>query len=404
MDVDTEKPQVRIAPLDRLQVPPALDGQSGKFRRRSASNEFGVNTDIEAVRLWLHRYDANASTYRSFQQAVERLINWALVQRGKPLSSLDDNDFVAFEEFLADPKPRSRWISSRGTPRSDPSWTPLVGPLSPSSRLLTFKVLRVMFDWLRNRGYCDVGRSLWRHAIGSSVQPSGLILNVAHDATPEFIGLDDWRVLKRSLEDDPASPQHLESRLAVEFMYYGGLSLKEVSDICIDDITRLNDIMLLCVRSRAPHLSTIYLLPPVVKTIDCALGAVALRSDGRPVEVHAGQDNGEEVSRTRLFSARDVGALVNWAFRHAAKMAASDGDLAAATRLKALTSRSLRHAFEVHAKRFDDGNWLWLLIGAARLLSPYTRQYLQRRALTGSELECAIRSLAPCWQKDEGDG
>jgi hypothetical protein len=142
--------EFHVAPLDRIKVPPELDGHA-LISWRTDPGHVEAKTDVEIVRIWLKEYEGNSSTFRSYQSAVERLINWAVLERRKPLSALDDSDLVAFEAFLADPQPHWRWISPRGTARSAPNWTPFVGPLSPKTRLQTLTIIRVMFDWLGKR-------------------------------------------------------------------------------------------------------------------------------------------------------------------------------------------------------------------------------------------------------------
>lgn len=173
-------PDVHIAPLERIKVPPDLDGHICLSRRLPLIN-IEAETDVEAIRLWLHQYEAHPTTLHSYQLAAERLLNWSVVERHKPMSSLEEADLVAFEEFLADPQPRGRWIRMRGVARSDPNWTPMVGPLSPKTRLLTLVIIRGMFDWLSDTGYCNVGRFLWRHSIRAYRPPSSLRLALSVD-------------------------------------------------------------------------------------------------------------------------------------------------------------------------------------------------------------------------------
>ena len=125
-------PEVHIAPLDRIKVPPELDGHTCSSRWPHL-NSIETKTDVEAVKRWLHKYEGSPITLRSYRQAAERLLNWAVAERHKPLSSLDDSDLIAFEEFIANPQPRERWICVRGTARSDPNWTPMVGQIGRAS-------------------------------------------------------------------------------------------------------------------------------------------------------------------------------------------------------------------------------------------------------------------------------
>lgn len=391
--------EILIAPIDRLGVPPELDGSKGEFRHQRPG-ALNANTDLEAVKHWLRQYEDKPSTYRAYQQAVERLINWALVERQKAISSLNDSDLIAFEEFLSDPQPRWRWICLRATARSDPNWTPLAAPLSPRSRLYTLVALRVMFEWLNNMGYCDVGRSLWRHSTHSRYRPSGLMLTISTDLTPKIIGFDDWQLLQRSINMDTTSIQQIEACLTVNLMYYGCLTVKEVESVCLHHIFRTNRAMLLHIPSRPPDLATIYLVPPIAMVINrlFEIPETAYLGDIAAAVANNVEKANSPTSPCPLISRRTIKYLIKEAFHRAAEVAVLERNMAAAARLMALPPNSLRHAFEIHAQGHDDKNWIWMLIGAAHLVSRSTRQYVPRRELTDNEVEHAYRSLAPCWE------
>ena len=54
-------------------------------------------------------------TQRAYRKEAERFLLWAIVHKGKALSSMNNEDCIEYREFLADPKPRSRWCG-RPTP------------------------------------------------------------------------------------------------------------------------------------------------------------------------------------------------------------------------------------------------------------------------------------------------
>lgn len=393
---NTSGVSVSIAPLDRLRVPPTLDGRAGKFRRESDVNDLGVDTDLEAVRIWLDSYDDRPQTRQAYQHAVERLYNWSLVERHKALSSLDDDDILAFEAFLGNPQPQWRWICSKGTSRLSPRWTPFICPLSPGSRLATLTTLRLMLQWLANKGYCIVGQSLCRHSTGRHLRPSALILGIAQHTLPKCIELDDWYLLRRSLlVGTDNSIQQTETRAVVELMYYGGLSAAEVGDARARSIGSDGAITWLRVPSRGAELETIYLVPPVAQVIDALLGD---RRNFPPAQDKGSRNIPGKPLDPFLISRRTISPIVSGVFQRAAALASSENNLAAASRFLAYTPHSLRHAFEMHATGGNAGNSLWLLIGAAHLAPQATRRYLTRRALTEEEFERACNLLSRFWE------
>lgn len=387
-----------IAPLDRLRVPPALDGRAGKFRLPYDANRLGVDTDLDAVRLWLGSYEDRPETRQAYQHAVERLFNWSLVGRHKALSSLDDNDILAFEQFLENTQPQWQWICPKGTSRLAFNWTPFICPLSPGSQRITLTILRLMFDWLANNGYCRVGSPLGRHSRERHIRSSALVLSVARDTMLKCIELDDWHVLRRSLQAaSDNNDREMETRAAIELMYYGGLSATEVSDIRIHRIRREGAITWLHIPSRARHLEKIYLLPPVIQTIDSLLGYRVPVTSNRYSESHGVSENPCEQF---LISRRGIAPIVCRAFLSASERASSEENPAVAARLVTYKPHSLRHAFEMHGQECDAGNSLWRLIGAARLVPISTRQYLTRPTLGEEEYLQACNALSCLWKPD----
>lgn len=393
------KKLLRISPLDRLYVPLALNGEKGAFRMSPGLCEINANTDLDAIKLWLAQFDATSATYRSYRQSAERLINWALCERGKPLSSLDEDDFIAFERFLANPLPIWRWISCKGTARSANNWTPLKGPLSPTSILQALVIIRVMCDWLRSFGYCDVGRSLRQHSVRSTQQSSSLILSLKNSTPPEVIRYEDWQLLRRSLA--LGSDHNFHARISVELMYYGSLTAKEIAEICIDELVEKNGIFLLEIHSRPMNLSWLYFVPPLAETTDCALKILYHSSPNLSEEDIAGGAINVEKMRNLLVPVKNIDKLIRGAILTAAKLAASEGDSEAADRLLRVVPYQLRHSFEVHATTIFSSTWIWPLIGAAKLWHRTTQNYLPERIkLSKLELEKAFISLAPCWSDD----
>ncbi|GLC93228.1 hypothetical protein Tamer19_26360 [Cupriavidus sp. TA19] len=122
-------------PLERLRLPAALSGAAGSNRAQAAATRIAARDDLSAITAWLARYADSAATLQSYRREVERLVLWAVLQLGKPLSSLTHEDLLAYEHFLADPQPAARWVlaGSKKLARNHPDWRPFAGPLSPAS-------------------------------------------------------------------------------------------------------------------------------------------------------------------------------------------------------------------------------------------------------------------------------
>lgn len=94
---------VPIRPLDELTIPPDIDGHDGINRADRARLQITAATDADAIRCFLAEYDRSPGTLRIYQRECERLLLWSLVDCGKPLSSLNRQDFEGYLNFLADP-------------------------------------------------------------------------------------------------------------------------------------------------------------------------------------------------------------------------------------------------------------------------------------------------------------
>ena len=139
------------APWERLVVPEDVDGSRGTFRAPRASCALEATNDYQAVNAWLSLHEA-AATRRAYRKEAERLILWAIVERGRALSSLTTEDAIAYRAFLRHPSPRTRWVGAP-QPRSLPAWRPFAGDLSARSAAYGLSVLNALYRWLIEQRY-----------------------------------------------------------------------------------------------------------------------------------------------------------------------------------------------------------------------------------------------------------
>lgn len=140
-----------IVPWEHIVVPRDVDGSQGAFRAPRATCTLSATNDYEAVHAWLALHDS-AATQRAYRKEAERLILWAIVERGKALSSLTTEDAVAYRTFLRHPAPRTRWVGP-SRPRSSPEWKPFAGSPSARSSAYALTVLGAMYRWLMQQRY-----------------------------------------------------------------------------------------------------------------------------------------------------------------------------------------------------------------------------------------------------------
>jgi site-specific recombinase XerD len=138
-----------IVPWEVLRVPEDVDGSNGAFRAPRKTCSLNSDNDYQAVHAWLSLHETPA-TLRAYRKEAERLILWAVLERGVAMSSLTKEDAVAYRAFLR--RPASRWVGP-SLSRTSPEWRPFTGPLAPRSVAYALSVLGAMYRWLTEQGY-----------------------------------------------------------------------------------------------------------------------------------------------------------------------------------------------------------------------------------------------------------
>ncbi|WP_185646607.1 phage integrase family protein [Burkholderia sp. Bp9143] len=144
-------PSGNIVPWEQLHVPHEVDGSHGQFRAPRVACLLNAPNDYEAIQSWLSLHES-ATTQRAYRKEAERLILWAIVERGRALSSINTDDAIAYRAFLRRPTPRERWVGP-SRPRHSVEWRPFIGALSPRSAAYALNVLSALFRWLVEQRY-----------------------------------------------------------------------------------------------------------------------------------------------------------------------------------------------------------------------------------------------------------
>ena len=212
---------VGVVPLEALHVPAALDGSQGLNRAPVPAHQAAMNTDLDAVNAWIEiRGARSADTRRAYRREAERLLLWAIVAKGKPLSSLNTLDCAEYlDGFLADPQPASRWVGRGRVERFDQAWRPFVGPLSARSRDTARRILNAMGKWLLGEQYLKVNPF------------SGLpaAAPVALDTTGRTLTHAQWQyVLQTVMRPVPDAAEQRDAFLLL-FAYATGLRRAELA-------------------------------------------------------------------------------------------------------------------------------------------------------------------------------
>ncbi|AQQ48155.1 integrase [Burkholderia multivorans] len=222
-----------IVPWEQICVPHEVDGSRGLFRAPQAACLLSASNDYEAIQSWLYLHESPA-TQRAYRKEAERLILWAIVERGRALSSLTTDDAIAYRGFLRRPTPRERWVGP-SRPRQSIEWRPFSGPLSARSAAYALTVLSAMFRWLIEQRYVLANPFAGVKVRGAAARTG---LDVARGFTE-----GEW-LLIRALADGLewsygwSTPAAQRLRFLLDFGYATGLRASEFVDATLGDIRR----------------------------------------------------------------------------------------------------------------------------------------------------------------------
>ncbi|MCB1770864.1 MAG: tyrosine-type recombinase/integrase [Candidatus Competibacteraceae bacterium] len=223
-------------PLELFRIPEAMDGRAGGNRAGpGVACQLAADNDMEAIQAWLAEFHDSPQTLRNYRKEAERLLLWALIERGKPLSSLTREDCLLYETFLNDPQPRERWCGVKA-PRFSPQWRPFVGPLSPASRQMTLLIINSLFSYLVTAGYL-AGNPL---ALARRRTRS-------HQSTRQverFLEQDQWQALLAAVDalprDSERDCQHYaRAKYLVALLYLLGPRVSEVAEHTMSSFQRI---------------------------------------------------------------------------------------------------------------------------------------------------------------------
>lgn len=220
-----------IVPWEQLRVPHEVNGSQGTFRAPRDACTLNATNDYEAVQAWLALHET-ATTRRAYRKETERLILWAVVERGRALSSLTTDDAIAYRAFVRRPTPRERWAGPP-QPRDSVEWRPFTGGLSARSTAYALTVLSALFRWLIEQRYMLANPFAGIKVRGHAMRP-------ALDTTRGF-SESEWLLL-RAIADGLewsygwSGPAAQRLRFLLDFGYATGLRASEFVGAMLRDI------------------------------------------------------------------------------------------------------------------------------------------------------------------------
>ncbi|MDH6590670.1 integrase [Variovorax sp. TBS-050B] len=224
-----------LVPYEKFVLPAGLDGRAGCFRAPTAACRLRAANDHEAIGAWLAAKGKGAgtavlsATQRSYRREAERLLLWAVLERGKALSSLTPEDAFAYRAFLANPPPA--WCGPRHHQRWSSGWRPLEGALTPVALRQSLVILRSLFEFLVSHGYALANPFAQVALPAQRPVPLGArrMLSIA-----QWDRVDD--MLSRHADTQPGR----RLRRAMRWLYATGLRLAEVTALRCGDLARVD--------------------------------------------------------------------------------------------------------------------------------------------------------------------
>lgn len=344
-----------IRPLELQRARDDLDGSHGRNRAPRDTCVLAADNDLAAIQAWLQLHEAVA-TQRAYRKEAERVLLWAVVQLGKPLSSLTTEDAIAYRAFLRDPKPRARWVGPH-RPRSAPDWRPFTQQdrvrgkdsaqvLSPASVAYALNVVNNLFGWLIDQRY------LLANPFSGVKVPSAnrqRILDTSHAFTEA-----EW-LLVRTVANDLERRHGWEkaasvrARFLLDFSYATGLRAGELVGLRLKQIASEEGAWWIDVVGKGSKRGRVALPPLALSALGGYLDLRGLPLDPRRWTAHmplvATLQGEAGISSARLW------AIMKRAFRTiaAATRRLTPPQEALAEKLEAASPHWMRHTHARHA-------------------------------------------------------
>ncbi len=223
-----------MTPFEKFLIPAELDGSEGRFRAPLRQCLLEAKNDYEAIAAWLAtKHDPNGTgktaTHRAYRKEAERLLLWAILEQGKPLSSLTVEDVHAFKWFLV--APPARWCGPRHHQRWSPLWRPLEGPLGPVALRQAIVILRSLYAFLVSQNYM-IGNPFAAVALP---RETGRVLGSRRTLT-----FAQWDAIEERLEAIAIDGVGRRRARAVRWLYATGLRLSEMANAQCGDLREVD--------------------------------------------------------------------------------------------------------------------------------------------------------------------
>lgn len=152
--------------------------------------------------------------------------------RGKPLSSLTTDDYLAYKAFLSDPQPRARWCGPKVS-RRDPNWRPFAGPLGDRSIQQALAIINTLLAYLVSVRYLSANPLALARGRKASVASKPTVERV--------LDRNLWEHMLAHVEEWPQATvaqvaAYQRARWLLTFMYATGPRVSEIASHTMNSI------------------------------------------------------------------------------------------------------------------------------------------------------------------------
>jgi len=205
--------------------------------------------DREAVEAWLDARGGSVATLRSYRKEAERLVLWAVMERGKRLADLTVEDCGAFREWIAglgrtEPAAwpfriaQESWIGSPGIARHDPRWRPFYGPLGAKSAGYAITVAGSLMGWLTRVAYLQ--RNPFA-ALGKARFDDPSSSTIGGDEMVRAFSASQWEAISREAAALDATSSTVRHELLMNIAVSTGMRVSEIASATMGAIYRARD-------------------------------------------------------------------------------------------------------------------------------------------------------------------
>lgn len=196
-----------------------------------------IKDDLSLVHAWVKASSSNTNTQNSYFREAERAVLYAWVNWQKPLTKLNQEEWLEYLDFLRNPKPTSRWCGPRRS-RNHPNWKPFLKGLSETSCRQSMMILKSLFAYATNLGYLPINplNHLPLHQLNKKSQSTEVTRYLPESTLQllwESLSLKENYLSLALIEYGQKSKREVRAqriRFVVELMYHTGA---RINDICL---------------------------------------------------------------------------------------------------------------------------------------------------------------------------